>query len=141
MTQTITVAELLSDAGRDVRAAWDAANGDAYTDEGWRIIVITDRNDGTYAALDTWGEWHILLGTDKLTIHWQEGFSPPVMRTPLALAEAALRSFLSWKEFFPNDILSGDGDIQMSAQVSTTGEPFKQAADALAVIEAARKGE
>lgn len=135
MIQTITVAELLSDAGKDVREASVNNRGQVYDADEFSIIQIVPLDDDTFCVINRFNESKIVSGDYKL---YYEFYTPTP--DPLALAEAALRPFLEWKAFFPSDITDGDADIQMSARVVTTGEPFKQAAAALAAIEAARKG-
>ncbi len=126
---TITVAELLSDAGRDVRAAWE--RGECTISRDGTVLLSPFEGYSIWAARCRTGDGgRILIALNHtLEVLWHEGFAPS---DPLALAEAALREIVAVLEGNLLDEPKGNLYYRIcTARIHT--------ADALAAIEAARK--
>lgn len=141
MIQTITVAELLSDAGKDVREASVNNRGQVYDADEFSIIQIVPLDDDTFCVINRFNESKIVSGDYKL---YYEFYTPTP--DPLALAEAALRPFAEgYRAYMESRAARNRRDIRdwiyFNADEELLERHYEQAAAALAAIEAARKGE
>lgn len=142
MVNTITVAELLSDAGKDVRAAWE--RGKLKIRYGRKTLIHGSYNheDGKYPH-----EWIVeyddhMEDLERLKDDDELDVITPTP-DPLALAEAALRPFAEgYRAYMESRAARSRRDIRdwlyFNADEELLERHYEQAADALEAIRQAR---